>query len=179
MVLSRHRLGLALAAACAGVTTLGGYHWWQLSQFNAALEQENLVAAARHASDHGHFAEAYRLEQQGEFQTALEQYGTLLSSESGSVATQARYNMATLTLREGMRLWGLGDAELAIPLVELAKTGFRELLQNTPEHWDARYNLEVALRLLPDAVAEPELEEVNPERSPRATLTMEAQTELP
>lgn len=179
MVLRGRRLGLVLAATCGAVTALGGYNWWRLSQFNTALEQGDLVTAGSHPSDHGRFAEAYRLAQQGEFQTALEQYGALLSCESQSVVTQARYNMATLTLGEGMRLWGLGDAELAIPLVELAKTGFRELLQDTPEHWDARYNLEVALRLLPDAVAEPELDEVNPERSPRATLTMEAQTELP
>jgi mxaK protein len=38
----------------------------------------------------------------------------------------------------------------AIPLIELAKEVYREVLRNDPGHWDARYNLERAQRLLPD-----------------------------
>jgi mxaK protein len=39
---------------------------------------------------------------------------------------------------------------LAIPLLELAKEGYREVLRHDPGQWDARYNLERAQRLLPD-----------------------------
>ena len=46
----------------------------------------------------------------------------------------------------------------AIPLLELAKENYREVLRNDPGQWDARYNLERAQRLLPDpddTLAEP------------------------
>ena len=37
-----------------------------------------------------------------------------------------------------------------IPLVELAKQDYRSALKQQPEFWDARFNLEVALRLVPE-----------------------------
>jgi mxaK protein len=39
----------------------------------------------------------------------------------------------------------------AIPLIELAKETYREVLRHDPGQWNARYNLERAQRLLPDA----------------------------
>ncbi|MDO9314605.1 MAG: MxaK protein, partial [Burkholderiaceae bacterium] len=38
----------------------------------------------------------------------------------------------------------------ALPLIELAKETYRELLRADPDNWAARYNLERAQRLLPD-----------------------------
>jgi len=37
-----------------------------------------------------------------------------------------------------------------VPLIELAKETYREVLRHDPRHWPARYNLERAQRLLPD-----------------------------
>jgi len=36
------------------------------------------------------------------------------------------------------------------PLVELAKQRYRDLLRAEPQDWDARYNLERALRVAPE-----------------------------
>ena len=43
------------------------------------------------------------------------------------------------------------DADLASPLIELAKVSYRRLLVLDSRHWDGKYNLERALQLLPDA----------------------------
>ncbi len=72
----------------------------------------------------------------------------------------ARFNSANLLLRQASALrGGAGDAgaagavaNQALPLVELAKEQYRELLRRNPGFWDARYNLERAQRLLPDPV---------------------------
>ncbi len=45
-----------------------------------------------------------------------------------------------------------GLASQALPLAELAKEQYRELLRRDPGFWEARYNLERAQRLLPDPV---------------------------
>ena len=37
-----------------------------------------------------------------------------------------------------------------LPLIELAKQSYRDLLRETPADWDARYNLERALYLSPE-----------------------------
>lgn len=179
MALNRRRLTLAATGICLLVMLAAGHRLWHLTRYNSALARDDLVTAGGHPSDHGRFAEAYRLQQQGEFQAALELYGTLLSSDLRSIRATARYNIATLTLDQGMRLWRDGETELATPMIELAKAGYREVLHGQPDHWDARYNLELALRLLPDPVEEPEVVEANPERSPQATLATEAQMELP
>jgi mxaK protein len=39
----------------------------------------------------------------------------------------------------------------ALPLVELAKQSYRDALRAEPFDWDARYNLERALALAPEA----------------------------
>jgi len=179
MALNRGCVTLVAAGLCLLAVLAVGYRLWHLTRYNSALARDDLVTAGTHPSDHGRFAEAYRLQGQGEFQSALELYGTLLSSDLPSIRSAARYNIATLTLSQGMRLWRDGETELATPMIELAKAGYREVLHGQPDHWEARYNLEIALRLLPDPVADPELVEANPERSPRATLATEAQMELP
>ena len=64
-------------------------------------------------------------------------------------------------MRQAMAVQNSPNPGQAVTLIELAKQGYRELLRNDPEHWDARYNLERAQRLLPEpeeidpAIAEP------------------------
>ncbi len=53
-------------------------------------------------------------------------------------------------LRQGELAIAGGDAARGLPMVELAKQRYRDLLRDTPGDWDARYNLERALRLAPE-----------------------------
>ena len=42
----------------------------------------------------------------------------------------------------------------SLPLIELAKQSYRDLLREDPGDWDARYNLERALWLAPEVAEE-------------------------
>jgi len=53
------------------------------------------------------------------------------------------------------------------------------VLRRNSRDWDAKYNLERALSLLPDPPETKPEEDIMPERSPRATTAMPARGELP
>ena len=44
----------------------------------------------------------------------------------------------------------MDQAFKSLPLIELAKQSYRDLLREDPNDWDARYNLERALWLAPE-----------------------------
>jgi mxaK protein len=60
----------------------------------------------------------------------------------------------------------------AIPLIELAKESYRELLRAEPSDWGARYNLERAQRLLPDPYENETPPSEPPSNAERAATTM-------
>ena len=83
----------------------------------------------------------------------FEQAETLLvklidQHQSAPIGQAARYNLANHYLREGLRPDQPGARKR--PLIELAKQRYRDLLLIDPENWNARYNLEVALRISPE-----------------------------
>lgn len=79
---------------------------------------------------------------------ALKTYRSLQTDPTLGAA--ARFNSANLLLRRGLELNAGKQPTQALPLVELAKEQYRELLRRDAQHWPARYNLERAQRLLPD-----------------------------
>lgn len=79
----------------------------------------------------------------------------------GDRATRVRmlYNMANARIRAAVAAIEKGNLDKAIPLVTLAKSEYRTALRLDPGDWDAKYNLDVAMRLvrdLPQAVGEDE-----------------------
>ncbi len=69
------------------------------------------------------------------------------------------YNMANARMRAAIAAIGKGDYDKAIPLVALAKSEYRSSLRLDAADWDAKYNLDIAMRLvrdLPQAVGEDE-----------------------
>jgi mxaK protein len=83
------------------------------------------------------------------------------AAERASPAIQVRmlYNMANARMRLAVRSIEKGDFDKAIPLVALAKSEYRSALRLDPSDWNAKYNLDVAMRLvrdLPQAVGEDE-----------------------
>ncbi|MFA6140168.1 MAG: hypothetical protein WC684_05545 [Hyphomicrobium sp.] len=69
------------------------------------------------------------------------------------------YNMANARMRAAFAAIAKGDYDKAIPLVTLAKSEYRIALRLDPGNWNAKYNLDIAMRLvrdLPQAVGEDE-----------------------
>ena len=170
-------VGVALAAAT--VLAYDGYRIYQVARFNDALERNALSEAAEHGSLQGRFAGAYQLQQQNRFQEALKAYGALMNAADGRLRQAISFNLANLYLRQGITMVADEQQDLAIPLIELAKETYREILRNDSGHWDAKYNLERALALLPDVAAEEAAEEFNPEHSSRAIVSIRTRRELP
>jgi len=129
-------------------------------QFAAAYAQAAALAQAPAASASG--------------DAALNAYRALQANPV--LGTAARFNSANLLLRQAIAARAGAQPAQALPLIELAKEQYRELLRQAPQHWDARYNLERAQRLLPD----PQDSELEPTAAPRdrerAATTMRAQT---
>lgn len=120
------------------------------------------------------FAQAHAQAASGADEAALNGYRGLQSDPVLGAA--ARFNSANLLLRQALELRAGPQPAQALPLIELAKEQYRALLRQDPQHWDARYNLERAQRLLPD----PQDDEFEPTAAPRererAATTMRAQT---
>lgn len=92
-------------------------------------------------------ARAHVLSLSGQHDAAIKLYSQLLQDSSRvGLHQDALYNLANAYLRQGT-VGAAGDSSAAL---ELAKQRYRELLRTAPQHWDARYNLERALRLAPE-----------------------------
>lgn len=94
-------------------------------------------------------AHANVLSQGGSFEEAEFIFNELIHKNGfNSIGQAAQFNLANAYLRQG-----LGSDLTASPsrlMLELAKQRYRNLLHLAPGDWDARYNLELALRLAPE-----------------------------
>jgi mxaK protein len=152
-----------IAAAVDAVSLVRAHRW------NAQIEAGAPDATAD-APPPVRFAQAHAQAASGAPEAALNRYGAL--QDDSAVGRAARYNAANLLMRQAVELREGPHPGQALPLVELAKEHYRELLRRDPAHWNARYNLERAQRLVPD----PEEAEIDPAsartRAERAMTTM-------
>ena len=148
---------------------------------NQAIAQagaEGLDAKAAPSSDEARFALAVALAASGRYEPALNAYKALIHGDRDDLKRAALYNLGNLHLREAQRR-DPSDRLKALPLIELAKQSYRDLLRLDPSDWNARYNLERALWLAPEAEDSAQ-EPVPPQQSERAVTTMRSDRgELP
>ena len=145
---------LALVAGAAAVDTarlMRARHWNQVIA-GAALPAEASgqppeLQFARASLDAGR-ANSPSAAASSADDTALNRYRAL--QDDPKLGPAARYNSANLLLRQALRVRESLQPGQAIPLIELAKETYRELLRADPGDWNARYNLERAQRLLAD-----------------------------
>jgi len=67
-----------------------------------------------------------------------------------ALIAQARYNLGNSRMRRAFDLLQSGKLDAAGPLINLAREDYRRALGLAPDLWDARYNLDVAMRLIRD-----------------------------
>jgi mxaK protein len=173
----RRLKALVSAVALLGLAALwDGWQLFQAREWNVEITNGRVVRATGNLPAEARFAQAWQLGRSGDMQRALALYQQLSSEGNPRLAGDARYNIGNLFLREALRASKSGDAREALPYAELAKQAYREALRAEPGRWDARYNLERALRLMP----EPEQADGDsgppPLNSERAATTMRAFT---
>jgi len=148
-----HLVFAVLSLCCAGAALERGWRLRQTTGLNAEIARiaaapvdKEATALPPRSARELQLAQALALSQAGHHEAALKGYAALLQNgERDSVAQQALFNLANMYLRQG-----LAQQAGAAPLFELGKQRLRNLLRATPEDWDARYNLERALRLAPE-----------------------------
>lgn len=147
----------AVAAACGAIAIWNGMQLNQANRINAAIASANAdplearasaQPTARATIPQAQLAQAIRLAKAGKFTAALKAYKALLDAPD-EVRLPALYNLGNLNMREALKN-GPGEAQRALPLIELAKQSYRDDLRSNPADWDARYNLERALWLSPE-----------------------------
>ncbi len=143
-----HTLFASIAGICALATIYHGVRLEQASKINASIK-----AATPNTGDssipEAQFAHAFALSRSGENEAALKAYKALVQGPRGDLRVAALFNVGNLHMREAERTSAEDPTQL-LPLIELAKQSYRDVLRAQPYDWDARYNLERALQLAPE-----------------------------
>ncbi len=149
---SWHLVFGAAALACAAAVLVSGLRLRQALEINRAIAQAALPATGKDpapaplvAPREVRLARALALAEAGAHDAAFKAYAALIQPGSpDAIGRQALYNLGNLHLRQAIA------GQASTPTIELAKQRYRDLLRAAPDDWDARYNLERALRLAPE-----------------------------
>jgi len=166
-------LAFALVAAALGVLTAGEALRLQHAQrinMSVATSAKWSAGAADHLPPEARLARAVALSRL-DYDGALAAYKAIIQSNREDLRRIALYDLGNLNLRQAVQ-YGLADEAQSLPLTELAKQSYRDLLRRDPTDWDARYNLERALRLAPeeDADASEDTAPPDPRQHERSTI---------
>jgi mxaK protein len=152
-----------VAVALAAVTVGESFRLQHAQSINAAVATWSRVVApaaqsqppawatagaADHLSPEARLARAVALSRV-DYDAALAAYKEIIQSNRNDLRLVALYDLGNLHLHHAIQA-GLGDEAQSLPLTELAKQSYRDLLRRDPNDWDARYNLERSLRLAPE-----------------------------
>ena len=141
---------LALLLMLAVSVAFDGVRLARIRALNLAIEDGTVASLAGEPASRATFARAYHLARKGDHQAALDLYKQVESEGGRALRQAARYNSANIYLRQALLARESGVPEQMLPLSELAKEAYRDVLREDSGEWDAKYNLERALRLVPD-----------------------------
>lgn len=95
-------------------------------------------------------ARALCLGRQDRYEEAVELLRYLESRGDARFRSDVYFDQGNLHLRRALDAVAQAEFTRAAGFAELAKEAYRRSLQIEPTNWDAKYNLEVAMRLSPD-----------------------------
>ncbi|MBB3769542.1 mxaK protein [Angulomicrobium tetraedrale] len=84
------------------------------------------------------------------FEEAQPLVNRILATGDTPIVATALYDLANARLRAALSHLEINEIDPAVPLVRLAKEGYRRALGLDPGLWDAKYNLDIAMRLVRD-----------------------------
>ncbi|MGH8654809.1 MAG: hypothetical protein ACREYE_22790 [Gammaproteobacteria bacterium] len=96
------------------------------------------------------FARAHWLMQKNRGDEAIELFNRLEGKGDPEFRARLHYNLGNLYLARAIALTEPSEFARAFTLTILAKDLYRKALRLDSRDWDAKYNLEVAMRLVPD-----------------------------
>lgn len=102
-------------------------------------------------------ARAYYLKSKHRYDEALATLSLVIDRGDAAQQARNRYNLGNLYLEQAITQAEAMNINAALTLVGLAKQAYRQSLALDSRQWDAKYNLEAAMRLLP------EMDRISPE----------------
>ncbi len=139
---------LLLVIVSSGYAAIhNGIELWNANKVNYFIEH---VADYKQPLAHPKalFAQAYYDVTEGEYQKALDHLTHVIITDDVELKVAAYYNRGNIHLRQALTM--LPDERQRLSLVELAKQDYRTALLLSPQMQDARFNLELALRMVPE-----------------------------
>ncbi len=147
----RIRTAWLLLALVIGAAAVDGARVWQDHRWNQLIASGRVPTGTNDVPARAQFAQAHALAASGAGDAALQRYRAVQGLQADSTLSQAAsYNSANLLMRQAVVVRAGAQPGNAVALIELAKEMYRDVLRADPQHWDARYNLERAQRLLAD-----------------------------
>lgn len=151
----KHHLiwGLLLAGLVMTAVQLAGlYRIQRENRWLAMLTDGHDVAveALASAAPQVRLARAVYLHDRQRYDEALDTLSLLIDLPDRRLQVQSRYNLGNVYLNRAMAEIDAGRVDQAIPLLNLAKQAYRRALTLDSRFWDAKYNLELAMSLLPE-----------------------------
>ncbi|MBD3633948.1 MAG: MxaK protein [Methylophaga sp.] len=175
LVLARWLLVLLIIGS-AVLAVITGVKLWQAQQVNAYISEPEAFDTVPD-DPRARFAHANMLERQQKHDEALEELTQVLGEADAGLLPLAYFNRGNINLREALKLTSSDGRQ--IPLIELAKQDYRSALALEPQMWSARYNLEIALRVVPEDPANNEDFEKNVISSQRSIESKAFKVDLP
>jgi len=140
---------LLIAIIVISIIVIGqtGYALWQTNKINTFIKgdvESELVPEHFKAQ----FSQAFRDAEQDKPESALERLTKVLETDEPELEATAYFNRGNIHLREAKAM--AVDDTARISLTGLAKQDYRNALLLNSSLWDARFNLELALLMVPE-----------------------------
>lgn len=122
----------------------------QADQRDSDTRELDDIALRQNAPPQLHLARAIYFKHRQRDAEALEVLSTMVGRGDRRLQSQSRYNLGNLYLKQAQDEVEAGRINQAMPLLTLAKQAYRQALTLDSGFWDAKYNLELAMKLLPE-----------------------------
>ncbi len=150
-----HQLIWVAFASSGLLAVLISGSWVGVSQKNALIKEllasrDTAIASLSSAPPEVRLARAIYLVKQHRAEDALATLSAILDQGDSPLQAKIRYNLGNLYLNQAIAQVDAARLDEARTSVTLAKQAYKQALQRDSQFWDAKYNLETAMRLLPD-----------------------------
>jgi mxaK protein len=144
---------VATLSAFVALSIFGALRWREVGALNAeiaALRIGRDISVTGEEAPELVLARVEFMAKRGDVDSARTLVVALDQPGREELAAKGRYALGNALLRRAFELIERGDLEGAGPFVNLSKREYRRALQLEPSYWDAKFNFDVATRLIRD-----------------------------